>query len=184
MTLRQLGSRLQGHPSMNKTPGVDMSTGSLGQGLSIAIGMALGARLDRKDYRVYCMLGDGEIQEGQIWEATMAAAHYKVDNLCAILDRNQLQIDGPTENIMSLSPIYSKFKAFGWHVIEVNGHDLKEILMAFKEAARIHGKPTIIIANTVKGKGISFMEGSLKFHGKAPSDDELEQALKELGGDV
>ena len=184
MTLRQLGSRLQGHPSMNKTPGVDMSTGSLGQGLSIAIGMALGARLDRKDYRVYCMLGDGEIQEGQIWEAAMAAAHYKVDSLCAILDRNQLQIDGPTENIMSISPIYSKFKAFGWHVIEVNGHDLKEILLAFKEASRIHGKPTIIIANTVKGKGVSFMEGSLKFHGKAPSDEELEQALDELGGGV
>jgi transketolase len=184
LTLRKLGSRLQGHPSKNKTPGIDMSTGSLGQGLSIAIGMALGARLDRKDYRVYCILGDGESQEGQLWEAAMAASHYKVDNLCAILDRNQLQIDGPTEKIMSLEPLFPKFKAFGWHVIEVNGHDLKELLRAFHEAETYKGKPTIIIANTIKGKGISFMEGSLKFHGKAPSKEELEQALEELGGDV
>jgi len=184
LTLRKLGSRLQGHPSMNKTPGIDMSTGSLGQGLSIAIGMALGARLDRKDYRVYCILGDGESQEGQVWEAAMAASHYKVDNLCAVLDRNQLQIDGPTEKIMSLEPAFSKFKAFGWHVIEVNGHDFKELLRAFHEAETYKGKPTIIIANTIKGKGVSFMEGSLKFHGKAPSKEELELALKELGGDA
>ncbi len=184
LTLRKLGSRLQGHPSKNKTPGIDMSTGSLGQGLSIAIGMALGARLDRKDYRVYCILGDGESQEGQLWEAAMAASHYKVDNLCAILDRNQLQIDGPTEKIMSLEPVFPKFKAFGWHVVEVNGHDLKELLRAFHEAETYKGKPTIIIANTIKGKGVSFMEGSLKFHGKAPSKEELKQALEELGGDA
>jgi transketolase len=184
LTLRKLGSRLQGHPSKNKTPGIDMSTGSLGQGLSIAIGMALGAKLDRKDYRVYCILGDGESQEGQIWEAAMSANHYKVDNLCAILDRNQLQIDGPTEQIMSLEPVFPKFKAFGWHVIEVNGHDFKELLRAFHEAETYKGKPTIIIANTIKGKGVSFMEGSLKFHGKAPSAEELEMALNELGGDA
>jgi transketolase len=184
ITLRKLGSRLQGHPSMNKTPGVDMSTGSLGQGLSIAIGMALGARLDRKDYRIYCILGDGECQEGQIWEAAMAATHFKVDNLCAILDRNQLQIDGPTEKIMSLEPVVPKFKAFGWHVIELNGHDFKELLRAFHEAETYKGKPTIIIANTIKGKGVSFMEGSLKFHGKAPTDEETEQALRELGGEA
>jgi len=184
LTLRKLGSRLQGHPSMNKTPGVDMSTGSLGQGLSIAIGMALGSRLDRKDNRIYCILGDGECQEGQIWEAAMAATHFKVDNLCAILDRNQLQIDGPTEKIMSLEPVVPKFKAFGWHVIELNGHDLKELLRAFHEAETYKGKPTMIIANTVKGKGVSFMEGALKFHGKTPGKEELEQALRELGGDV
>ncbi len=183
LTLRKMGSRLQGHPSMNKTPGVDMSTGSLGQGLSIAIGMALGARLDRKDYRVYCILGDGEIQEGQVWEASMAASHFKVDNLCAVLDRNQLQIDGPTEKIMSIDPIRPKFEAFGWHVININGHDHKEILRAFKEAESVKGKPTMIISNTIKGKGVSFMEGALKFHGKAPNDSELEIALKELGGD-
>jgi transketolase len=182
LTLRKMGSRLQGHPSMNKTPGVDISTGSLGQGLSISIGMALGARLDRKDYRVYCILGDGEVQEGQIWEASMAASHFKADNLCAILDRNQLQIDGPTEKIMSIDPIKPKFEAFGWHVININGHDLKEIIRAFKEAENVQGKPTMIISNTVKGKGVSFMEGSLNFHGKAPSDDQLEQALLELGG--
>lgn len=184
LSLRKMGSRLQGHPSMNKTPGIDMSTGSLGQGLSSAIGMALGARLDRRDYRVFCILGDGEIQEGQIWEAAMSASHYKVDNLCAILDRNQLQIDGPTEKIMSLEPIRPKFEAFGWHVITINGHDHKELLMAFKEAEATKGKPTLILANTIKGKGVSFMEGSLNFHGKAPDKEQLELALQELGGDV
>ncbi len=183
LSLRKLGSRLQGHPSMNKTPGVDMSTGSLGQGLSIAIGMAIGARLDRKDYRVYCILGDGEIQEGQVWEAAMAASHYKVDNLCAVLDRNLLQIDGATETIMSIEPVAPKFESFGWHTIVVNGHDIKELLKAFREAESVKGRPTMIIANTVKGKGVSFMEGSVKFHGKAPTKEELEQALGELGGD-
>jgi len=182
LTLRKLGSRLQGHPSMNKTPGIDMSTGSLGQGLSAAIGMAIGARLDRRDYRTYCILGDGEIQEGQVWEAAMAASHYKVDNLCAVLDRNKLQIDGHTETIMSVDPVAPKFQAFGWNTIEVNGHDFKELLRAFKDAASVKGRPSIIIANTVKGKGVSFMEGSVKFHGKAPCDEELEQALKEVGG--
>jgi len=184
LTLRKLGSRLQGHPSMNKTPGIDMSTGSLGQGLSIAIGMALGARLDRKDYRVYCMLGDGEVQEGQVWEAAMAAAHYKVDNLCAILDRNKLQIDGPTDKIMSIEPVRSKFDAFGWHTIEINGHDHKDILRALREAETMKGRPSIIIANTVKGKGVSYMEGSVKFHGKTPNKEELAQALSELGGEA
>lgn len=184
LTLRKMGSRLQGHPSMNKTPGVDMSTGSLGQGLSIAVGMALGARLDRRDIRIYCILGDGEIQEGQIWEAAMSASHYKVDNLCAVLDRNQLQIDGPTEKIMSIEPIAPKFEAFGWNVISINGHDHKDILMAFKEAESVKGKPTLILSNTIKGKGVSFMEGSLNFHGKAPNKEQLEQALEELGGDL
>lgn len=183
LTLRKMGSRLQGHPSKNKTPGVDMSTGSLGQGLSISIGMALGARLDRKDFRVYTILGDGEIQEGQVWEAAMAASHYKLDNLCAILDRNQLQIDGPTEKIMSIDPIAPKFEAFGWNVITINGHDIKEILKAFKDAECVKGKPTLLLANTVKGKGVSFMEGSLNFHGKAPNKDELAQALVELRGE-
>jgi transketolase len=184
LTLRKLGSRLQGHPSMNKTPGIDISTGSLGQGLSLAIGMALGARLDRKDYRTFCILGDGEIQEGQVWEAAMAASHYKIDNLCAILDRNKLQIDGPTEKVMSIEPVKPKFDAFGWHTIEINGHDFKDLLRAFHEAQMTKGKPTIIIANTIKGKGVSFMEGSVKFHGKTPNKDELAIALKELGGVV
>jgi transketolase len=167
---------------MNKTPGIDVSTGSLGQGLSIAIGMALGARLDRKDYRTYCILGDGELQEGQIWEAAMAASHYKVDNLCAILDRNKLQIDGPTEKVMSIEPVRPKFDAFGWHTIEINGHDHRAILHAFHEAETVKGKPTIVIANTVKGKGVSFMEGSVKFHGKSPNEEEYATAMKELGG--
>jgi transketolase len=182
LTLRKMGSRLQGHPSMNKMPGIDMSTGSLGQGLSISVGIALGARLDRKDYRVFCILGDGEIQEGQIWEAAMAAKHYNVDNLCAVLDRNQLQIDGPTEKIMSIEPVVPKFQAFGWHVIEINGHSFKDLLRAFNEAERFKGKPSIIIANTIKGKGVSFMEGAVNFHGKAPNKEELELGLSELGG--
>jgi transketolase len=182
LTLRKLGSRLQGHPSMNKTPGIDISTGSLGQGLSIALGMALGARLDRKDYRVYCIIGDGELQEGQIWEAVMAASHFKVDNLCAVIDRNKLQIDGPTEKIMSIEPVRPKFDSFGWHTVEINGHDYKSILRAFNEAERTKGKPTVIIANTIKGKGVSYMEGSVKFHGKVPNKEELAIALRELGG--
>lgn len=184
LTLRKMGSRLQGHPSMNKAPGIDISTGSLGQGLSIAVGMALGARLDRRDYKVFCIIGDGEVQEGQIWEAAMAAMHYRVDNLCAVLDRNQLQIDGPTEKIMSIEPLLPKFKAFGWHVIEINGHNFKDLLRAFKEAEEFKGKPTVIIANTVKGKGISFMEGNVGFHGKPPNEEEFKQSLEELGGDA
>jgi transketolase len=184
MTLRKLGSRLQGHPSMNKTPGIDISTGSLGQGLSLAIGMALGARLDRKDYRTYCILGDGELQEGQVWEAAMAAAHYKIDNICAVVDRNKLQIDGPTEKVMSIEPVRPKFDGFGWHTIEINGHDYKDILRAFHEAESVKGRPTAIIANTIKGKGVSYMEGSVKFHGKTPNDEELAIAMRELGGEA
>jgi transketolase len=182
MTLRKLGSRLQGHPDMTKTPGVEASTGSEGQGLSISIGMALGAKLDRKNYRIYVMLGDGEMDCGQTWEAAMAAAHYKLDNLTAIVDRNKLQLDGPTEKIMSIEPLADKWKAFGWHVVEINGHDFKEIINSITIAKEVKGKPTVVIAHTVKGKGVSFMEGSVGFHGKAPNDEQYEQAMKELGG--
>ncbi|MFH0816651.1 MAG: transketolase [Methanobacteriota archaeon] len=182
-TLRQIGSLLQGHPDMRKTLGVEASTGSEGQGLSMGIGMALAAKLDRKPYRVYVMLGDGELDCGQIWEAAMSAAFYKVDNLVAIVDRNKLQLDGPTEQIMSLEPLSDKWKAFGWHVLEMNGHDFKEILAAFDQAKEVKGKPTVIIAHTVKGKGVSFMEGAVGFHGKAPNKEQYDQAMKELGGD-
>jgi len=182
-TLRQIGSLLQGHPDMRKTLGVEASTGSEGQGLSMGIGMALAAKLDRKPYRTYVMLGDGELDCGQIWEAAMSAAFYKVDNLVAIVDRNKLQLDGPTEQIMSLEPLSDKWKAFGWHVIEINGHDFKEILGAFDQAKEIRGKPTVIIAHTIKGKGVSFMEGAVGFHGKAPNKEQYDQAMKELGGD-
>ncbi len=181
-SLRQLGSRLQGHPSRSKTPGVEMSTGSLGQGLSVANGMALGARLNRKLSRIFCLCGDGEMQSGQNWEAAMLAAHYKLDNLTAFVDRNQLQIDGPTEQVMSLEPLGEKWMAFGWNVIEINGHDMRQILEACDRAKEVRGKPTMVIAHTIKGKGVSFMEGALQFHGKAPNDDELRVALKELEG--
>jgi len=183
LTLRSAGSHLQGHPCRRKTPGVEMSTGSLGQGLSVANGICLAARLDRRASRTYCLLGDGELQEGQNWEAAMLAAHYKIDNLTAFVDRNRLQIDGPTEQIMSLEPLADKWRAFGWSVIEINGHDMAQILNACDEAKRTTGRPTVIIANTVKGKGVSFMEGALAFHGKAPNDDERDRALKELGGE-
>ena len=179
MTLRQLGSMLQGHPD-NRTPGVDVSSGSLGQGLSVALGMSLAARVDKLDYRVYVLLGDGEIQEGNIWEAAMAAAHFKCDNICAILDYNGLQIDGATKDIMNLEPISAKWQAFGWHTISIDGHNMKEILKAYNEAKTIKGKPVIIIARTVKGKGVSFMENTVEFHGRAPTADETEKALKEL----
>lgn len=182
-TLRQIGSKLQGHPDMRKTPGVEASTGSEGQGLSMGIGMALAAKLDRKQHRIYVMLGDGELDCGQIWEAAMSASFFKVDNLVAIVDRNKLQLDGPTEQIMSIEPLPDKWKAFGWHVIEINGHDFKEILKAFEEAKGIKGKPTVIIAHTVKGKGVSFMEGAVGFHGKAPNKEQYDQAMRELGGD-
>ncbi len=182
-TLRQIGSKLQGHPDMRKTPGVEASTGSEGQGLSMGIGMALAGKLDRKQYRVYVMLGDGELDCGQIWEAAMSAAFFKVDNLVAIVDRNKLQLDGPTESIMSLEPLPDKWKAFGWHVIEANGHDVRDILGTLDQAKEIKGKPTVIIAHTVKGKGVSFMEGAVGFHGKAPNKEQYEQAMKELGGD-
>ncbi len=180
MTLRKYGSPLQGHPDMKKLPGVDASTGSLGQGLSIANGMALAGKLDKKDYRVYALLGDGEQQEGQVWEAAMTAAHYGLDNLCAFLDSNGLQIDGEVEKVMNVAPLDEKWRAFGWHVIEINGHDFKEILDALDEARAVKGKPTMVIAKTVKGKGVSFMENLASWHGSAPNAEQTEKALEEL----
>lgn len=182
LTFRKLHSRLQGHPDMRKVPGVEMSTGSLGQGLSAGVGMALAAKMDNRDYRVYVMLGDGECQEGQVWEAAMAGAHYKLDNLVAIVDRNGLQIDGPTEVVMALEPLPAKWRAFGWHVIEIDGHSFPEILSAFEEAETIKGRPTAIIARTIKGKGVSFMENAVEWHGTAPSAEQRDRALAELGG--
>ncbi|EIW00398.1 transketolase [Thermoanaerobacter siderophilus] len=179
-TLRQLHSILQGHPDMKSTPGVDMTTGSLGQGLSAANGMAIAGKLDNKNYRVYVILGDGEIQEGQIWEAAMTAAHYKLDNLTAILDYNGLQIDGKNEDVMNIVPVKEKFKAFGWNVIEVDGHNFEELDKAIEEAKETKGKPTIIIAKTIKGKGVSFMENRVEWHGVAPKKEEAEKALAEL----
>jgi transketolase len=178
-TLRQLGSILQGHPD-RRTPGVEAASGSLGQGLSVALGMCLAAKIDKKDYRVYVLLGDGEIQEGNIWEAAMAASHYKCDNLCAILDYNGFQIDGKTKDIMGLEPIAAKWQAFGWHTIEINGHNMSEILAAYQETQSIKEKPSIIIAHTIKGKGVSFMENVVDFHGRAPTKEEAEKAIKEL----
>ncbi|KNZ70130.1 transketolase [Thermincola ferriacetica] len=183
-TLRKINSRLQGHPSMKHLSGVEMSTGSLGQGLSTAVGMALAGKIDRKDFRVYALLGDGEIQEGQIWEAAMAAAHYKLDNLVGILDHNGLQIDGPTCEVMSPEPVADKWQAFGWHVVVIDGHDFKQIISALQEARRVKGKPAMIIANTVKGKGISFMENEVGWHGSAPDAEQVQQALAELQGEV
>jgi transketolase len=180
-TLRQPGSILQGHPDMNQTPGVEMSTGSLGQGLSVGCGMALAAKLDKKDYKVYCMLGDGEVQEGNIWEGAMFAAHEKLDNLIAILDRNRLQIDGFTEDVISLEPLAKKWESFGWNVLEIkDGNDMRAILMALDKATEMKGKPTIIIAHTIKGKGVSFMENKVGYHGRALKPDEMELARKEL----
>ena len=184
LTLRRLGTRLQGHPSRNKLPGVEMSTGSLGQGLSVALGMALAARLDRKAHRIYCLCGDGEQQSGQIWEAAMLGYHYKLDNVTAFLDRNKLQIDGPTEKVMSLEPLADKWKAFGWNVIEIDGHNIREILEACDKAKENRNKPTMVLAHTVKGKGVSFMENALSFHGKAPNDEEAKKALRELGEEI
>ncbi len=181
LNLRKTGHMLQGHPSMKTTPGVDMSTGSLGQGLSAAIGMALAGRIDGKDYTVYTMLGDGEIEEGQIWEAAMFAAHYGVDNLIAFLDKNGLQIDGPTDKVMSSEPLADKWRAFGWHVIEIDGHDIPQILDAIGEAKGVEGRPVMIIASTVKGKGVSFMENVVGFHGKAPNEEQYRQAIDEIG---
>ncbi len=178
-TLRQLGSFLQGHPD-RKTPGVESASGSLGQGLSVALGMSLAAKVDKKDYRVYVLLGDGEVQEGSVWEAAMAAGHFACDNLCAILDFNGCQIDGRCEDIMGVEPLADKWKAFGWHTIEINGHDMQQILDAYAQAQIIKNKPTIIIARTVKGKGVSFMEGVVGFHGRAPTAEEAQRALKEL----
>jgi len=179
MTLRQFGSMLQGHPD-RRTPGVEVASGSLGQGLSVALGMSLAGKLDKKVTRVYVLMGDGEIQEGNIWEAAMACAHFKCDNLCAILDYNGFQIDGKTCAIMELEPLARKWQAFGWHTIEINGHDMRQILAAYEEAKTVKGKPTIIIARTVKGKGVSFMENVCDFHGRAPTKEEAEIAAKEL----
>ena len=177
---RQLHSILQGHPDSKKVPGVDAATGSLGQGCSIAVGMALGGKLNHKDYRVYAVMGDGELDEGQGWEAFMSAAKYKLDNLCVIVDVNGLQIDGATKDVMPLEPLDQKFAAFGFHVITINGHDFDQILSAYQEAAATKGQPTVILAKTVKGKGISFMENDAGWHGKAPNDQQLEQAVSEL----
>jgi len=179
-TLRQLDSRLQGHTDRNLTPGVEMSAGALGQGLSFAIGVALAGRLNAQSYRVYVLLGDGECNEGQIWEAAMAAAHFKVDNLTAIVDRNRLQLDGWCCDVMDSEPFAQKWWAFGWQVIEVDGHDFTQLGRAFTRAKKIKGKPTVIIAHTIKGKGVSFMENNPDFHGKAPTAEEVEIALKEL----
>jgi transketolase len=180
LTLRQLGSRMQGHTDMITTPGVEMSAGALGQGLSFGVGTALAARLDGRGYRVYVLLGDGECNEGQVWEAAMAAAHFKLDNLVAIIDRNRLQIDGWCCDVMGTEPFPEKWRSFGWHTIEVDGHDLAQIIATLAEAKEIEGKPTAIIAHTTKGKGVSFMENNPDFHGKAPTMEEAQQALKEL----
>jgi transketolase len=181
LTLRKINSRLQGHPDLRMTPGVDMSSGSLGQGLSVGNGMALAASLDERDYRVYVILGDGEVQEGQIWEAAMSSHHYKIDNLCAFLDFNGLQIDGRVSNIMDINPVKEKWEAFGWHAIEIDGHSFQEIFAALDEARETKNRPTMIIAKTVKGKGVSFMEDNVDFHGKAPTQEEARKALEELG---
>ena len=177
---RKIGSNLQGHPDMNKVPGVDMSSGSLGQGLSVANGMALNSKLEELGYRVYCILGDGEIEEGQVWEAAMTASKYKLDNLCVIVDNNNLQIDGTIEEVMSSYPIEEKFRSFGFQIININGHDIEEIIKAFDVARNIKEKPTCIIAKTIKGKGISFMENQVGWHGKAPNEEQYIQAMKEL----
>lgn len=178
-TLRQLGSILQGHPDARKVPGVEVSTGSLGQGLSLAVGIALAGRLDHKPYRVWALLGDGECEEGQVWEAAMSAAHYKLDSLTAIVDHNHLQIDGRVEAVMCPEPLCDKFRAFGWDVAAVDGHDVAELLKVFSTPGA-PGKPRVIIAETVKGKGVSFMEGQASWHGKAPKGEELDRALAEL----
>lgn len=182
LTLRKLGSRLQGHPVWNKAPGIEASTGSLGQGLSLGLGIALAGRLDRRDYRVYVLLGDGESEEGQVWEAAMAAAHYRAGNLTAILDFNGLQIDGRLQEVMSPLPLPEKWRAFGWAVREVDGHDFRDLLEAFEWAKGVQDRPSMIIARTVKGKGVSFMEDVADWHGKAPSREQAEQALGELSG--
>ena len=179
-TFRKIDSYLQGHPDKNKVPGVDMTTGSLGQGLSAANGMAIAGKMDKKVYRVYCILGDGEIEEGQIWEAAMTSSKYKLDNLCVIVDNNNLQIDGTIEEVMSPYPIDEKFKSFGFEIIKIDGHDIEEIIKAFEVARNIKEKPTCIIAKTIKGKGISYMENQVGWHGKAPNEEQYKEAIKEL----
>ncbi|MFP3898107.1 MAG: transketolase [Dehalococcoidia bacterium] len=179
-TLRKLGSRLQGHTDRNFTPGVEMSAGSLGMGLSFAVGVALAARLDSKSYRTYALLSDGECEEGQTWEAALSAAHLKLDNVTAVVDYNGLQLSGWTRDIMNLEPFAQKWQAFGWHAMDIDGHDFEQILSACQKAEQMKGSPTVIIARTVKGKGVSFMENNVAFHGKAPSREEAETALKQL----
>ncbi|MEG0561722.1 transketolase [Cetobacterium sp.] len=179
-TLRAYGSPLQGHPDMKKVPGIEISTGSLGQGLSVANGMALSARISGENYRTYVLMGDGELQEGQIWEAAMTAAHYKLDSICAFVDSNNLQIDGNVDKIMGINPLDKKWEAFGWNVIQIDGHNFEEILDALDKARETKGQPTVIIANTTKGKGVSFMENVCGFHGVAPTVEETEKAVKEL----
>lgn len=183
MTLRQVGSKFQGHPNMSKVPGIEMSTGSLGQGFSAAVGMAIAGKIDKNPGRVYALTGDGELQEGIVWEAAMQAAHRKLDNLVAIVDLNGLQIDGKVSEVKCVCPVDEKFRSFGWNVINVDGHNFEELTTAFDEAKKCGGVPTAIIAHTHKGKGVSFMEDNAGWHGKAPSDEELATAIEELGGD-
>ena len=182
-TLRKFKSRLQGHPSIQYLPGIDMSTGSLGQGISAAVGMALAGKIDKKDYRVYTILGDGELEEGQVWEASMCAAHYKLNNLTAFIDFNGLQIDGDITKVMNPCPIDKKFEAFGWNVLVIDGHNYDEIIDAIEKAKECKDMPTVIICKTVKGKGVSFMENEAAWHGTAPSKEQCEKALAEIGGD-
>ena len=177
---RKVESNLQGHPDMKKVPGVDMSTGSLGQGLSAAVGMAIGSKMEHEGYRVYCLLGDGELEEGQVWEAAMSASKNKLDNLCAIVDYNTLQIDGNVEEVAGLINIKEKFESFGFNVIEVNGHDIEALIHAFNSAKHQKDMPSVIIARTIKGKGVSFMEGKAEWHGKAPNQEQYEEAINEL----
>lgn len=182
-TLRKFKSRLQGHPSIQYLPGIDMSTGSLGQGVSAAVGMALAGKIDKKDYRVYTLLGDGELEEGQVWEASMCAAHYKLNNLTAFIDFNGLQIDGDITKVMNPCPIDKKFEAFGWNVLVIDGHNYEEIIDAIEKAKECKDKPTAVVCKTIKGKGVSFMENQAEWHGIAPSREQCEAALKELGGE-
>lgn len=183
LQLRKLGSPFQGHPNMKKVPGIEMSTGSLGQGFSVAGGMAMANKLDQNPGRIYVLLGDGELQEGLVWEAAMSAAHYNLDNLTAIVDWNGLQIDGKNEDVMTVTPVDEKFRAFGWNVISIDGHDFAQIFDAFDQARACKGKPTVILAKTHKGKGVSFMEDQAGWHGKAPDEEQARQAVEELGGE-
>lgn len=183
LTLRQINGRLQGHPDMHKTPGVDISTGSLGQGLSAGVGMALGLKLDRSDARVYVMLGDGELNEGQVWEAALAAAKFGLDNLVAIVDYNNLQLDGRCSEVMPIEPLADKWRAFNWTVFEIDGHTMREIVDAIEAAQQVESRPSVIIAHTIKGKGVSFMEDQCDWHGRAPNDAEFERAMAELAGE-
>ena len=183
LSLRKLGSRLQGHPDFKKLPGIEMSTGSLGQGFAASVGMAAANKLDKKDGRIYVLLGDGELQEGIVWEAAMSAAHYKLDNLVAVIDWNGLQIDGENDNVMAVKPVDEKFRSFGWNAIMIDGHDFKQITEALAAARNCKGKPTAIVAKTYKGRGVSFMENNAGWHGKAPNEEEAKRAVSELGGE-